>query len=99
MDMFKAACVGIAHGKNDMELAKDLVEHLQQTKFAFLQIRKGGNMVEKTVKQIIEENKGKEVHLLDEYGVWGELPLTENNLKQTPNAVEINDWVVRIYIG
>jgi hypothetical protein len=56
-------------------------------------------MVEKTVKQIIEENKGKEVHLLDEYGVWGELPLTENNLKQTPNAVEINDWVVRIYIG
>lgn len=28
-------------------------------------------MVEKTVKQIIEENKGKEVHLLDEYGVWG----------------------------
>lgn len=56
-------------------------------------------MVEKTVKQIIEENKGKEVHLLDEYGVWGELPLTENNLKQTPNTVEINDWVVRIYIG
>lgn len=65
----------------------------------FLQIRKEGNMVEKTVKQIIEENKGKEVHLLDEYGVWGELPLTENNLKQTVNAVEINDWVVRIYIG
>lgn len=56
-------------------------------------------MVEKTVKQIIEENKGKEVHLLDEYGVWGELPLTENNLKQTVNAVEINDLVVRIYIG
>lgn len=28
----------------------------------------------------------------------GELPLTENNLKQTVNAVEINDCVVRIYI-
>ena len=32
-------------------------------------------MVEKTVKQIIEENKGKEVHLLDEYGVWGDCRL------------------------
>ena len=28
-------------------------------------------MVEKTVKQIIEENKGKEIHLLDEAGIWG----------------------------
>lgn len=28
LNMFKAACVGIAQGKNDMELAKDLVEHL-----------------------------------------------------------------------
>ena len=55
-------------------------------------------MVEKTVKQIIEENKGKEIHLLDETGIWGELPLTENNLRHTPNAVEINDYVVRIYI-
>ena len=56
-------------------------------------------MVEKTVKQIIEENKGKEIYLLDEAGIWGELPLTENNLQHTPNAVEINDYVVRIYIG
>lgn len=55
-------------------------------------------MVEKTVKQIIEENKGKEIYLLDEAGIWGELPLTENNLQHTPNAVEINDHVVRIYI-
>ena len=87
--------------EKDME--REMNEYMQEWKqyvnFAFLQIRKVGNMVEKTVKQIIEENKGKEVHLLDEYGVWGELPLTENNLKQTPNAVEINDWVVRIYIG
>lgn len=28
LNMFKAACVGIAQGKNDMELARDLVEHL-----------------------------------------------------------------------
>lgn len=57
------------------------------------------NMVEKTVKQIIEENKGKEIHLLDEAGIWGELPVTEHNLQLTPNAVEINDFVVRIYLG
>ena len=56
-------------------------------------------MVEKTVKQIIEENKGKEIHLLDEASIWGELQLTENNLQHTPNAVEINNHVVRIYIG
>ena len=56
-------------------------------------------MVEKTVKQIIEENKGKEIHLLGEAGIWGELPVTEHNLQLTPNAVEINDFVVRIYLG
>lgn len=56
-------------------------------------------MVEKTVKQIIEENKGKEIHLLDEAGIWGELPVTEHNLSLTQNAVEINDFVVRIYLG
>lgn len=28
LNMFKAACVGIAQDKNDMELARDLVEHL-----------------------------------------------------------------------
>ena len=56
-------------------------------------------MVEKSVKQIIEENKGKEIHLLDEAGIWGELPLTEHNLQLTPDAVEINDYVVRMYVG
>ena len=35
LNMFKATCVGIVQGKNDMELARDLVKHLQQTKFAF----------------------------------------------------------------
>lgn len=28
LNMLRAACVGIAQGKNDMELARDLVEHL-----------------------------------------------------------------------
>ena len=56
-------------------------------------------MVENTVKQIIEENKEKEIHLLDFYETWGELPLTEHNLRLTPDAVEINDYVVRIYLG
>lgn len=55
-------------------------------------------MVNKTVKQIIEENKDKEIHLIDEMGVWGELPLTENNMQHIPNAVEINDDVVKMYI-
>lgn len=28
LNMFKAACVGITQGKNDMEFTRDLVEHL-----------------------------------------------------------------------
>ena len=56
-------------------------------------------MVNKTIKLIIEENKGKEVHLYDSLGIWGELPLTENNIQQTPDAVEMNDNVINIYIG
>lgn len=28
LNMLKAACVGIAQGKNDMELARDLIKHL-----------------------------------------------------------------------
>lgn len=56
-------------------------------------------MVDKTIKQIIEENKGKEVHLYDIFGTWGELPLTENNMQHTPDAVEVNGNVIKIYIG
>lgn len=56
-------------------------------------------MVNKTVKQIVEENKGKEIHLIDGMGTWGELPLTENNMQHTPDAVEINDNVVKMYIS
>ena len=50
LNMFKAACVGIAQGKNDMELARDLVEHLQQTKFAFQ--RKGKKTMNEYIKEI-----------------------------------------------
>lgn len=57
------------------------------------------NMVNKTIKQIVKENKDKEVHLYDTFGTWGELPLTENNMQHTPDAIEINDNVIKIYIG
>lgn len=56
-------------------------------------------MLNKTVGQIMEENKGKEIHLIDAMGVWGDLPLTENNMNHIPQAVEINENVVKMYIG
>lgn len=56
-------------------------------------------MLNKTIKQIIEENKDKEIHLYDCCGIWGELPLTENNIQHTPDAMEVNDNVIKIYIG
>lgn len=56
-------------------------------------------MVNKTVKQIVEENKGKEIHLIDGAGIWGELPLTENNMQDMPDKVEINDKIVKMYIS
>jgi len=56
-------------------------------------------MKNKTIKQIVEENKNKEVHLYDSLGIWGELPLTENNMQHIPDAIEINDNVIKIYIG
>lgn len=56
-------------------------------------------MLNKTIKQIVEENKDKEVHLYDNFGTWGELPLTENNMQHTPDSIEINCNIVKIYIG
>lgn len=56
-------------------------------------------MINKTIKQIIKENPGKEIHLYDILGVWGELPLTENNISGTPDEIEINDSVIKIWIG
>lgn len=52
----------------------------------------------KTIKQIMEENKGKEIHLYDGLGVFGELPLTKNNMNHYPDKVEINGDVVNMYI-
>lgn len=52
----------------------------------------------KIIKQIMEENKDKEIHLYDSVGVFGELPLTENNINHIPDKVEINGNVVNIYI-
>lgn len=46
--------------------------------------------------KIIMVNK---IHLIDGMGTWVELPLTENNMQHTPNAVEINDNVVKMYIS
>lgn len=28
-------------------------------------------MTNKTVREIVEENKGKEIHLFDSQGIWG----------------------------
>lgn len=52
----------------------------------------------KTIRQVMEDNKGKEIHLFDGAGVFGELPLTENNMNHIPDAVKINSNVVYIYI-
>ncbi len=52
----------------------------------------------KIIKQIMEENKDKKIHLYDSVGVFGELPLTENNINHIPDKVEINGNVVNIYI-
>ena len=54
--------------------------------------------MDKTIKQIMEENKNKEIHLYDGTGVFGQLPLTENNINHIPDKVEINGNVVNIYI-
>ena len=56
-------------------------------------------MANKTVKEIIKENKGKEIHLIDNSGIWGELPLTENNMQHIPDEVEINGNIVKMYVG
>lgn len=45
------------------------------------------NTNNKTVREIVEENKGKEIHLFDSQGIWGELPLSEINMQHIPDAV------------
>lgn len=57
------------------------------------------NTNNKTVREIVEENKGKEIHLFDSQGIWGELPLSETNMQHIPDAVEIDGNIVNMYIG
>lgn len=57
------------------------------------------NNTNKTVREIVEENKGKEIHLLDGQGIWGELPLSETNMHHIPDAVKIDGNIVNMYIG
>lgn len=57
------------------------------------------NTNNKTVREIVEENKGKEIHLFDSQGIWGELPLSEINMQHIPDAVEIDGNIVNMYIG
>lgn len=57
------------------------------------------NNTNKIVREIVEENKGKEIHLLDSQGIWGELPLSETNMQHIPDAVEIDGNIVKMYIG
>lgn len=56
-------------------------------------------MENKTIKQIIEENPDKEIRLYDKLGIWGELPLTENNIKRVPDSIEIVGNMIKAYIG
>lgn len=57
------------------------------------------NNTNKTVREIVEENKGKEIHLFDSQGIWGELPLLEINMQHIPDAIEIDGNIVNMYIG
>lgn len=57
------------------------------------------NNTNKTVREIVEENKGKEIHLFDSQGIWGELPLSEINMQHIPDVVRINGNIVNMYIG
>ena len=57
------------------------------------------NNTNKTVREIVEENKGKEIHLFDSQGIWRELPLSEINMQHIPDVVRINGNIVNMYIG
>ena len=57
------------------------------------------NNTNKTVREIVEENKGKEIHLFDSQGIWGEFPLSKINMQHIPDVVRINGNIVNMYIG
>lgn len=57
------------------------------------------NNTSKTVREIVEENKGKEIHLFDSHGIWGELTLSEINIQYIPDVVKVDGNMVNMYIG
>ena len=57
------------------------------------------NTNNKTVREIIEKNKGKEIHLFDSQGIWGELPLSETNMQHIPDVIKVDGNIVNMYIG
>ena len=52
----------------------------------------------KTVGEIINENKGKEIHLIDGAGIWGELPLSETNMQHIPDRIDVIGNVINMYV-
>ena len=57
------------------------------------------NTNNKTVREIIEKNKGKQIHLFDSQGIWGELPLSETNMQHIPDVIKVDGNIVNMYIG
>lgn len=57
------------------------------------------NNKNKTVKEIVKENKDKEIHLFDSQGIWGELPLSEINMCHIPDVIKVNGNIINMYIG
>lgn len=59
--------------------------------------------MDKTIGQIMNENKGKEFHLYDCTGIWGELPLTEHNKHSIPDRIadriEKDGNVINFYVN
>ena len=61
------------------------------------------NNKNKTVREIVKENEGKEIHLysFDGWGIWRELLLSEINMRYIPNlvkVVKVNGNIVNICI-
>lgn len=55
--------------------------------------------MDKTIGQIMNENKGKEFHLYDGTRIWGELPLTEHNKHSIPDRIEEDGNVMNFYVN
>lgn len=55
--------------------------------------------MDKTIGQIMNENKRKEFHLYDGTGIWGELPLTEHNKHSIPDRIEKDGNMINFYVN